>query len=314
MGFIHHWGVIGASYDSGELNYYYNGTYGTQSRMDNYEYSWGQIIKRLNGIPDLYNFSNGGQTARDWISKGPTTEYGYQFTTGQEEIVSYFDGTHVPHFSGIGPGGGCWWLAKTMPKQAYIIVLGSNDINWRNPHDSDWNELQTYDENEYYTAGNVDDIGTYDLATDSDTPPAGKTSGTAIPGIVNSYAAYMGAIIERLLAIQPKAKIFICTIRNHFALNENQTHIWDEYNQVLRDIVADSRFSDNCYLIDYAKFGPNYLTREWSNGIRAGGHPDAAGYQIAAYYYNTLIDKAIQDNLSDFIASAWIGTSHTIYN
>ena len=314
MGFIHSWGIIGASFDSGELNYYYGGTYPSQSRMDYYEYSWGKILQRMNGIPDLYNFSNGGQNARDWIRKGANTEYGYQFTGTAEEIFSYFDGTQVPHYSGVGPGGGCWWLAKDHPKQAYVIVLGSNDINWNHPHDSDWNELTTYDESEYYTAGSVEDIGTYDLETNTDTVPSGKTSGTAIPGIVNSYAAYIGAIIERIIAIQPQAKIFVCTIRNHFCANANQKAIWDEYNQVLADIVADERFADNCYLVDYGKYGPCYLTTEWQNYYRAGGHPNAAGYLVSAYYYNTLIDKIIQDNITDFLQSALIGTGNTIHN
>ena len=78
--------------------------------------------------------------------------------------------------------------------------------------------------------------------------------------------------------------------------------------------MTDERFADNCYLVDYGKYGPCYLTTEWQNYYRAGGHPNAVGYLVSAYYYNTLIDKIIQDNITDFLQSALIGTGNTIHN
>ncbi|OUP26218.1 hypothetical protein B5F25_20700, partial [Bacteroides sp. An19] len=58
------WGFIGDSLCSGEFECY-DGS--TKKYIDKYEYSWGQQICRLCGA-DGYNFSQGGQTVKGWIS------------------------------------------------------------------------------------------------------------------------------------------------------------------------------------------------------------------------------------------------------
>ena len=308
MGAIHHWGIIGASYDSGELNYTVPNT-SVYSSIDWYEYSWGQYLKRINAIPDLYNYSNGGQNSKEWIILENTDARGHFFATETEELFS--TSSSGREYRGVGIGGGCWWKMKSdhengNTKQAFILVLGSNDINNNYPHDENWNVLETYDETRYYKCGTIDDIGTYDYATDTDTVPTGKTAGV-VPGIVNSYAAYIGAILNRIIAIQPDAIIFVATIRNDFSTNKNKQDVWKEYNAVLRQIVQMDAYKDNCYLLDYAKFGPSYESKRFRE-IFVGQHPNAMAYQLAAYYYNTIIDYVIMNNLKDMKLSALIGT------
>lgn len=319
MGAIHHWGIIGASYDSGEFNWTRAGaTIDQLSSLDYYEYSWGSMLKNMNGIPDMYHYSNGGQNAKQWITltgdpQVDGTGRGFCYPEGVETVSQSWNGG-LSTVSGIGPGGGCWWKLKDdvehgKGKQAYIIVLGSNDINNNNPHDSSWNELTTYDESIYYKAGTTEDIGTYDLDTDTDTVPDGKTAGV-VPGIVNSYAAYMGAILNRLIAIQPDCVIFLATIRNNFAWNENSIAIWNEYNGVLKDIAVMPQYADNVYLIDFAEYGPNYMQKDMHDCL-VGYHPNAIGYHEVAYYYGTLIDYAIRNNFNKLKLSQFIGTGKT---
>lgn len=199
--------------------------------------------------------------------------------------------------------------ANGKAKQAYVIVLGSNDISNNNPHDSSWNELAegSYDTTLYYKAGSIEDIGTFDLATDTDTPPSGKTAGV-VPGIVNSYAAYIGAILNRIIAQQPDCVIFLSTIRNNFAWNESSLAIWNGYNNVLKQISQMDRFKSNVLLIDFAEYGPNYMQKDLHDCL-VGTHLNAIGYHEVAYYYGTLIDYAIRNNFKRLAQSAFIGTN-----
>ena len=306
MGFIHHWAIIGASYDSGEFNWTKYSPESHPAEIEWYEYSCWAHLQRINGIPDLYNYSDGGQNAKEWIYLGPNTVRGYAYTTDTEVVNPYGSGRH-----GIGPGGGCWWkmlqdYRNGDVKQAFVINLGSNDINNNYPHDEDWNTLENYDAERYYTCGTIADIGTYDLATDTDTVPSGKQAGI-VPGVVNSYAAYIGAILNRILAIQPDAIIFLCTIRNGFSTLDNRFAIWTEYNNTLKQIAAMDQYKNNVYILDNGRFGPNYYV----NPIRSTivyAHPNALGYVILANYWNTLIDHAIQTNYTKFKQSMFIGT------
>lgn len=375
---LHHWAVVGASFDSGEFNFRVNNNE-HMSEIDWFAYSCWEEFIRMNGIPDLYNYSNGGQNAKDWVAlksgdhflgvtstelaegSSVTTitvngasvaavDYGlaiyqnqqflftvsdgrwhaidtvtrnwiswygcisrsYAFNSDTEEVLWYWDHANgVVGRSGIGPGGGCWWkmrqdFERGRVKQVFVINLGSNDINNNYPHNDDWSVKETYDADLYYTCGTTDDIGTYDLETDSDTVPAGKTEGV-VPGIVNSYAAYIGAILNRILAIQPDAVIFLCTIRNGFSNNTNRMAVWTEYNDTLKAIAEMDRYKNNVYILDNGEFGPNYSVSPMKDFL-VGYHPNALGYKYLALYWNTLIDYAIQTHYKRFEQSMFIGT------
>ena len=316
MGMIHHWAIIGASFDTGEFNYTIEGAPHT-SEIDWYEYSCWEHLKRVNGIPDLYIYGNGGQNARDWVrykqvSERPARTYVY--TTGEEEVATTSQG--YPYRTGIGPGGGNWStklridLEAGKRYQAYLINLGSNDINNLYPF-----EGKTITDGPSYTEGEIADIGTYDKTTDTDTLPAGKSAsdtGNIGLNVVNSYAGYMGAILNRIFAYQPDAIVFLATIRNGFANTGARYAVWNRYNDVLKAIAAETAEGGKyagrkIYILDNGAFGPNYHI-EPMRGMMVADHPNALGYQYLAGYWNTLIDHAIQKNYIALTQSMFIGT------
>ena len=83
---------IGDSLSSGEFESVNDD--GIHSHLDRYEYSWGQIIARHNGLT-AYNFSRGGMTT-------------FEYMTSFAEENGYWD----PQYA----------------SQAYVIALGANDL------------------------------------------------------------------------------------------------------------------------------------------------------------------------------------------
>ena len=83
---------IGDSLSSGEFESVNDD--GIHSHLDRYEYSWGQIIARHNGLT-AYNFSRGGMTT-------------FEYMTSFAEENGYWD----PQYA----------------SEAYVIALGANDL------------------------------------------------------------------------------------------------------------------------------------------------------------------------------------------
>ncbi len=328
MGMIHRWAVIGASYDAGEFNYTIDGA-GFVSELEWYEYSPWSYLQRINGISAMYHYANGGTTAQEWLYLDPDAEYdssqpeggpgGHKFRcwvyeTDEEEVSLYATsgGVQYPYRSGIGPGGGNWKkmledYRNGITYQAYVINLGGNDLQHYYPGGGDWYDPPA-DPRKCYACGTTADIGTYDIETDTDTPPSGRSGDVGVvPGVVNSYAAYIGAILNRILAVQPDAVIFLCTIRNGQQKTDLMFETWQEYNAVLKEIAAMPQFRDHVFIVDNGEHGPNWLVYPML-GMIVYAHPNAIGYQYVAQYFNTLIDQQIQDNYIKFRQSMFIGT------
>ena len=104
LSIFHHWGFIGDSLSSGELES--RSTDGKERRgwHDMYEDSWGQRICAATGT-EGENYSQGGETTFGWIE----------------------------HFWNNPKNGNNNIDAKAHPKQAYIIALGENDENIKFP-------------------------------------------------------------------------------------------------------------------------------------------------------------------------------------
>jgi len=94
---FHHWGFIGDSLCSGELEY--TTPDGNTGYWDCYEYAWGTRMCAIMGVEGEV-FSKGGETAKGWIE-------------------NYWDSNNNKLQN----------CAKDNPKQAYIIALGANDAN-----------------------------------------------------------------------------------------------------------------------------------------------------------------------------------------
>ena len=95
---FHHWGFIGDSLCSGELESNYTNGEKRKGWNDMYEYSWGQRMCAQMGV-EGENYSQGGETTHGWIE---------HFWNNPQNRNSNID-------------------AKARPKQAYIMALGEND-------------------------------------------------------------------------------------------------------------------------------------------------------------------------------------------
>lgn len=220
---------------------------------------------------DMYKYSSGqvfarliGAEAYNFSNGGQTT-WGWLKNQGIVRDESYIGGV----------GGGDWSLAKQagQEKHGYIIAMGVND--------------RTKIENGDYALGDVSQITTYD-GTNSDIDDT-----TTYP---KSFVRYYAGIIQRLLSIQPKAKIFCVT-----PLGDN----YAEIAQAIRDIVT--YFGGNVYLMDIREYIPDGYNVA---GFKLQGHLSPMGYAYWAYMYNTYIDWIIRNNGNAFRDTALIGTDY----
>lgn len=220
---------------------------------------------------DMYKYSSGqvfarliGAEAYNFSNGGQTT-WGWLKNQGIIRDESYIGGV----------GGGDWSLASQsgQEKDGYIIAMGIND--------------RSKIENGDYALGDVSQITTYD-GTDSDIDDT-----TTYP---KSFVRYYAGIIQRLLSIQPKAKIFCVT-----PLGEDYAAI----AQAIRDIV--DHFGGNVYLLDMRTYIPEDYRVQ---GFTLNGHLSPMGYAYIGYLFNTYIDWIIRKNASAFRDTALIGTNY----
>lgn len=134
---------VGDSLSSGEFETV--GPDGQKHYYDMFEYSWGQFIARKNGLK-AYNFSRGGMTTQEYCDS-----YG--------ELMGFWD--------------------KEKACQAYVIALGANDTNRKDP------------------MGSLADIDPENYENN------GKT-----------FVGYYGKIIQRYKEISPDAKFFLVGFPN----------------------------------------------------------------------------------------------------
>lgn len=150
--------------------------------------------------------------------------------------------------------------------QAYIIALGVNDV------------LQKIE------MGTVDDI---DLA---DRRNNGQT-----------FAGYMGQIIQRVKEIQPRAKIFLMTMPR--SADEHDGEI-----KVHRDIIYQlANTFDNTYVLDFYQYAPIYDST-FREKFFLHGHMNPMGYLLTAQMTASYIDYIIRHNCDDFKEVGFIGT------
>ena len=144
---VRKWGFVGDSFASG----YFDINNSTDGITD-YDYSWCQIFARLNSASEAYNYSAGGMTAKSWCtgSDGGTRRW----NNGTGKILEL--------------------------KQAYVIQLGSNDVN-----------------NASLVAG--------DLSTDVDLSDYNNNADT--------FAGWIAGVIQRIQSINPRAFFFVATLK-----------------------------------------------------------------------------------------------------
>lgn len=218
---------------------------------------------------DCYKWSWGQQFMKIIGSEG------YNFSNGGQTAKGWIrsQGTvHDETYYG-GVGGGDWRLAQTELKQGYIISLGINDNGYFG---------QTY-LGATYTLGNVStDVNTEDYTQNNE----------------NTFAGCYAGIIQRILSVQPKAKIFCIT--------QFQDTL-ENVNGVVRDIVA--LFPNNVFLIDLHNYALNIVNESY---YMSNGHPSPLGYAYMAYCINTYVDWIIRNYKQKFMDVTLIGSNYTL--
>lgn len=219
----------------------------------------------------------------DYNHEGDTTLTGYNGTYVEGvSYPSYFARALNAEVANYGKGGDCAkpglsnsWLTWangtdvwTSPKDAYIIALGTNDRPWDGDPEADI-DLTDYNNN-------------------------AQTS-------VGGYAT----IIQKVLEIQPKAKIFLVT---HPHTRGNLT---DAVRGNINSDIRKMAEMFGCYVIDLELYGiqPDEVA-EWKKIYYASAHLNALGYKWLADTFITYIDWIINNNPEDFRNTGLIGTDY----
>ena len=158
------------------------------------------------------------------------------------------------------------WTDFTNPGDCYIIALGTNDIS----------QLGSF---------------TGDVSTDIDTTDYHNNATTSVGG----YAT----IIQMILEMQPKAKIFCVTIPKSRNTESTRTAA----NTKIKAIAQ----LFNCYVIDLETYGESesgYFATYYKNDT----HNNALGYLQRARQYIAYIDWIIENNPAQFRNLQFIGT------
>ncbi len=160
-----------------------------------------------------------------------------------------------------------FWDAKNAC-QCYIIALGVNDIH-----------------NKDSLIGSVDGID-----------PANPKNNE------KTFIGYYAQIIQRLKAIQPRAKFFLMTMPS----GENRRNF--EKTELHRKAIYDiAEYFDNTYVIDLYKYAPVY-DDDFRKKFFMGGHMNPMGYLFTAQMVASYIDFIIRHNPEDFKDVGFIGT------
>lgn len=168
----------------------------------------------------------------------------------------------------------CDWFADAMgywnakyASQAYIIALGVNDIFGQNQ-----------------PVGTVDDVDFSDWHNNN----------------TQTIAGYYAQIIQRLKAIQPRAKFFLMTIPN----GQEDHPSLPKFRKLLYDFAE--KF-DNTYVLDFYEYAPIY-DEDFKKNYYMLGHLNPMGYCLTAKFVAAYIDYIIRHNMHDFFEVGFIGT------
>lgn len=153
--------------------------------------------------------------------------------------------------------------------QCYIIALGVNDLFGRK-----------------MPVGSIADINFDDCEKNNQ----------------ETFAGWYAKIIQRLRALQPKARIFLVTMLHDGG--EEHDRIVDMHAELLHEMAKCFEFT---YVIDLAKYGP-LQDAEYRRNFYLGGHLNAAGYLLISRMIAAYMDYIIRNNPEDFTQVGFIGT------
>lgn len=121
-----------------------------------------------------------------------------------------------------------------------------------------------------------------------------------------SFAGYYAEVIQRLKAIQPRAKFFLMTMpRENENENDSGNEIKKEHRRLLYKLAEKL---NNTYVIDFFKYAPIY-NEEFKKKFYLRGHMNPMGYLLTAKLTASYIDYIIRHNMEDFKEIGFIGTN-----
>ena len=217
----------------------------TNNVVDRRNYSYPKYLNKILNCESL-NYGISGSTAK-----------------------AYYDNIENNGISGIVNAHE--WLNANNKGDAYIILLGTNDIN----------QLGSF-------TGDVEtDIDIYNYENNADTS-------------VGQYAK----IIQRVKNEISGVKVFCVTIPNDRNTTETRTAANEKIKAIaslLECYVID--------LQTYAETTPQELAY-FEDKYKNSSHPNALGYYLRALQITTYIDYIIENNIDDFQNIAFIGTNY----
>ena len=118
---------------------------------------------------------------------------------------------------------------------------------------------------------------------------------------VGSYAA----ILSRYQKMVPKAKFFLMTMPSHH-MDDALGQYYDKHQKTMYELAE---LFENCYVLDFRKYAPDY-NAEFKKTFYLAGHMNAAGYRLTALMVESYIDYLIRHNVDDFRQIAFVGTPY----
>ena len=225
----------------------------------------GSTLKYL----DCYKWSWGQQFMKIIGSEG------YNFSNGGQTAKGWLRSqgeVHDDTYYG-GVGGGDWRHAQNDLKQGYIISLGINDKN----------KFGTEYLGAIYSLGDVStDVNVSDYTQNNE----------------NTYVGCYAGIVQRILSVQPKAKIFCIT--------QFQDDL-ETLNDVVRDIAA--LFPNNVFVIDLHNYALDITGESY---YMSNGHPTPLAYAYIAACINTYVDYIIRSQRQNFMDVTLIGSNYQL--
>ena len=121
-----------------------------------------------------------------------------------------------------------------------------------------------------------------------------------------TFAGWYGAIISKLKAIQPDARIFLMTMPQ----DGNDDETAKALRKAHRDLLLDMKrlFGEYTYVLDFNTYAPVYDS-EFKNQYYLGNHMNPAGYVQTARMVESYIDYIIRHNSADFAKVGFVGSN-----
>ena len=208
-------------------------------------------------------------------------------TSGYYDMYEYSWGQHIARMTGSTV---CNFSQGGMTAREYCETFADHKGYW-NPDKACQAYIIALGCNEYFRNDEIGTLEDVDFSNHRNNRP--------------TFCGYYAQIIQRLKAIQPRAKFFLVTMPR-----EN-----DSGEYTLREIINErirelSNNFDNTYLIDLYKYAPVYDAK-FREMFFLEGHMNPAGYVFTADIISAYIDYIVRHNIRDFDEIGFIGTALT---